>query len=71
MSLIWFLQMIVRVTAYILWDFNPKQYKFKYQPYREHDEYPVKSWFVDDYDRTYFTTYFHYIWNIKPRNYEN
>lgn len=71
MSIIWFILMSIRIIAFTIWDFNPKRYKFKYCPYNEKDNVPVSSWFVDDYDRTNYQSFFHYIWNIKPRNYEN
>lgn len=72
-TIMWFIFMIIGFIFRTIWDFNPKNYKFKYNPYYvdRSDIHEAFSAYSDNYESNSYRTYFHYIWNIKPRNYEN
>lgn len=77
-TVMWFIFMIIGFVFRSIWDFNPKNYKFNYNPYHVNRSEPhaacspysnndQSDYKNSDYN---YRTYFHYIWNIKPRNYE-
>jgi len=77
-TILWIVIMIPSFIVKTLWDFNSKNYKFRYNPYRvdkseiHNAVSPYSNNNQDDYkncDHNY-RTYFHYVWNIKSRNNE-